>query len=126
MGRTFILRSSIAALLILLLAACTFQSGSTQGVTAVHMSDSDFTQHTVTLNKGDMLVLINDAPVIHIIANGSWVNNIPQPAQENGLPEVHVTIAGNDSATLGPFNTAGTFHLYCTVHPAMNLLVIVI
>ena len=27
--------------------------------------------------------------------------------------------------TIGPFNTAGTFHLYCTVHQGMNLTVIV-
>jgi plastocyanin len=26
---------------------------------------------------------------------------------------------------VGPFNTAGTFHLYCSVHLNMNLTVIV-
>lgn len=31
----------------------------------------------------------------------------------------------NDSAAIGPFNTAGTYHLYCTIHQNMNLTVIV-
>ncbi len=31
----------------------------------------------------------------------------------------------NDSHMIGPFPTAGTYHLYCTVHPGMNLTVIV-
>ncbi len=47
--------------------------------------------------------------------------------QENGAPVVNnMQFSGSDgSQTIGPFNTIGTFHLYCSVHPGMNLTVIV-
>ncbi len=38
-----------------------------------------------------------------------------------------LTIAAlvGDALAFGPFNVVGTFHIYCTVHPGMNLTVIV-
>jgi plastocyanin len=47
--------------------------------------------------------------------------------RENGAPVVNnVQISGNGSSqAIGPFNTPGSFHLYCTIHPGMNLTVIV-
>lgn len=95
------------------------------GNTTVHMSDTNFVQSTVTISKGSSLTLVDDAAVIHIIQNGSWVNGAAQPANEQGAPTVQVQFQGNDSHDVGPFNTAGTFHLYCTVHPGMNLTVTV-
>jgi plastocyanin len=70
-----------------------------------------------------MLTLIDDSSAQHIIKNGTWNGNTPQPKNEPGAPTVDVTLNGNDSATIGPFNTAGTFQLYCTIHPGMNLTV---
>ena len=59
------------------------------------------------------------------IRNGMWVNNTPHPATEAGTPTVgNIQVYGN-SIEIGPFNTAGTYHIYCTVHPGMNLTVIV-
>ena len=47
--------------------------------------------------------------------------------QESGAPGMNnVQISGNGSSqVIGPFNTPGTYHFYCTVHPGMNLTVIV-
>jgi plastocyanin len=100
---------------------------SNSGNTAtVHMSDNNFLQPSVTISKGSSINLVDDAAVVHIISNGSWVNNSPKPAKESGAPVVNgVQFSGNDSHTVGPFNTIGTYHLYCTVHPGMNLTVIV-
>lgn len=54
-----------------------------------------------------------------------WVNNTPHPATEAGAPTLgNIQVNGN-SIEIGPFNTAGTYHIYCTVHPGMNLTVIV-
>jgi len=33
-------------------------------------------------------------------------------------------INGNN-AQIGPFTTAGTFHIYCSIHPGMNLTITV-
>ncbi len=83
-------------------------------------------QTSITISKGQSLTLVDDASSTHIIANGNWVNGSAQPKQESGAPVVNnLQFNGNDSKTIGPFNTAGTFHLYCTVHQGMNLTVIV-
>jgi plastocyanin len=94
---------------------------------SVHMGPTTFLQPSITISKGSSLNLIDDVPVLHIIGNGSWVNNVTKPAIEPGAPvvnNVQISSAGQ-SIVVGPFNTAGTFHLYCSVHPNMNLTVIV-
>jgi len=91
------------------------------------MGITTFLQPSVTISKGSSLNLIDDVAVLHLISNGSWVNGVAQPATEPGAPtvsNVQFNTAGQ-SMTLGPFNTAGTYHLYCSVHQNMNLTVIV-
>jgi plastocyanin len=92
----------------------------------VHMGASTFLQTTVTISKGSNLTLIDDAATTHIIQNGAWDNsNNVQAAAESGAPKINVTFNGSDTHDIGPFTTAGTFKLYCTVHPGMNLTVTV-
>ncbi len=99
-------------------------SSNSANTATVHMTDNNFAQPSVTISKGSSINLVDDAAVIHIISNGSWVNNSPKPAKESGAPVVNgVQYSGNDSHTIGPFNTVGTYHLYCTVHQNMNLTV---
>ena len=99
---------------------------SSSGTPTVHMCGNNFEQSSITISKGQSLTLVDDASAGHVIANGSWVNGSAQPGQEPGAPAVNnLQFNDNDSRTIGPFNTAGTFHLYCTVHPEMNLTVIV-
>lgn len=91
----------------------------------VHMCSNNFVQTSITISKGQSLTLVDDVSTTHIIDNGSWVNGSAEPKQEPGAPAVNITFNGNDTHTIGPFNTPGTYHLYCTVHPGMNLMVIV-
>ena len=109
-----------------LLAACAIvdTSNMASGPT-VHMGGTNFNQSSITIHKGDMLNLVDDAASTHIITNGSWVGSTQKPAKESGAPSVNQTFNGSDSAAVGPFTTAGTFHLYCTIHPGMNLTVVV-
>ncbi len=95
--------------------------------TDVHMGQTNFTQASLTISKGSSLNLINDTAVTHIIANGTWEQNTAQPGAEPGAPTVNNLqfSAANQSQTIGPFTTAGIFHLYCVVHPGMNLIVTV-
>lgn len=124
----------LLSLAVVLLAACgsvsascgSSSTNSSGGTPTMAMCGNTFAQSTITINKGQSLTLVNDAADQHIIANGSWENSTAQSARETGAPQVNnVTVAGNSSATIGPFNTAGTFKLYCTVHPGMNLTVVV-
>lgn len=123
------MKKLIAVLLILglitvLAVAC---GGSGGGSTDVHMGNSTFVQSSVTISKGDSINLIDDMAVVHIISNGSWMNGVPQPVTESGAPTVsnlQFNSAGQ-SQMIGPFNTAGTYHFFCSVHQGMNLTVIV-
>ena len=114
----------VLSLVTVLVVACGSSGG---GSTDVHMGNTTFVQSSVTISKGSSLNLIDDVAVTHIIGNGSWVNGAPVPASEPGAPTVNnlqFTSAGQ-SQMIGPFNTAGTYHLYCSVHQNMNLTVIV-
>ena len=114
------------ALLTVLFTACTVRDQASIPVgPSAKMGPSTFIDQTVTLKKGDSLTLIDTVAVPHIISNGSWDGSSPKPAQEAGAPKVNLSFAGSDSQTAGPFTTAGTFKLYCTIHPGMNLTVIV-
>lgn len=114
----------LLGLVTLSAVACGGSSGG--GSTDVHMNSNNFVQASITISKGSSINLIDDVSVIHIVSNGSWVNNSPQPATESGAPVVsNLMFNGKDSHQIGPFNTAGTFHYYCSVHPGMNLTVTV-
>jgi plastocyanin len=113
-----------------LLAACggsSSSSGNASTSATVHMGQTNFEQSSVTISKGGTVTLVSDTSSVHIIANGQWVNGVAQPKQEPGAPTVNNLqfSTPGQSQTIGPFNTAGTFHLYCTVHQNMNLTVIV-
>ncbi len=90
----------------------------------VHMSSSNFVQNCVNITKGSKVTLIDDIQVLHIITNGTWTSSgTPMQATEPGAPTINnVSITGG-SADIGPFNTAGKFNVFCTVHVGMNLTV---
>jgi plastocyanin len=125
MHKKMLIGLALFGLLTILLSACGIKDLSAASGPSVHMGGTDFVQKSVTIQKGDMLNLIDDAASTHIIVNGSWVNGTAKPATEPGAPTVNQQYVGNDSAPIGPFNTAGTFQLYCTIHQNMNLTVIV-
>jgi plastocyanin len=53
------------------------------------------------------------------------VNGVAKPAKEPGAPTVNNLQINGNNAQIGPFNTAGTFHIYCSIHPGMNLTITV-
>jgi len=93
----------------------------------VHMNDSNFAQSSITIPKGSKLTLIDDSTQAHIIDNGSWGSDgLPHPKIESGAPVVKdANFQDSTPQSFGPFNTPGTFHLYCTIHANMDLTVIV-
>ena len=112
----------------LLIVACTGSTnGNNSGENAVHMNDTNFIVPSITISKGTSITLISDTGVAHIISNGKWVNTVSEPLTEPGAPVVNNLMFSNagQSQSIGPFNTAGTFHFYCSVHEGMNLTVIV-
>ena len=117
---------ALSCIITALLVACGSSSASA-GPNPVHMSGTNFVQHTITIKKGERMTLINDDLFgSHTIANGRWENGTAKTQDEPGAPQVKdLQISGSGQATLGPFTTAGTFHFYCTIHSGMNLTVVV-
>jgi plastocyanin len=93
----------------------------------VTMESTTFSPASVTIAKGGSINLINGTAMVHIIQNGTWDNGAAKAEAESGAPVVNALQFStvNQKQTVGPFNTAGTFKLYCTVHPGMNLTIIV-
>jgi plastocyanin len=117
----------IGAILIAAIAQTNAPTGTTytNGAPTVHMSAGNFSQPSITISKGSKLLLVDDVSVLHILANGSWQNGAAKPASEPGAPTVNNVQVNGNSIEIGPFATAGTYHIYCTVHQGMNLTVIV-
>ena len=119
----------LGAFLVAVLVATTLQPSagttSVNGTPAVHLGVGNFLQSRVTISKGSKLLLIDDGQFLHILRNGMWVNNTPRPGAEAGAPSVQNLNVNGNSVEIGPFNTAGTFHIYCTIHPGMNLTIVV-
>jgi plastocyanin len=117
----------IGALLIGAIAQESLATGTTytNGVPTVHMGAGSFVQSSVTIPKGSKLLLVDDVAALHILVNGSWQNGIPKPVHEAGAPTVNNLQVNGNSVEIGPFATAGTYHIFCTVHQGMNLTVVV-
>lgn len=100
-------------------------ANSGANTTTVHMGVNTFTPGTVTISKGSSITLIDDGSFPHVLSNGQWLNNAQQPDREAGAPLISNVQVNGNSLNLGPFSTAGTFHVYCTIHVNMNLVIIV-
>lgn len=129
--KKLLLAFAFLCMITVLVVACGGTSGGTgpgtSGNATVHMGQTNFDQSSVTISKGGTVTLVSDTSSVHIISNGQWVNGVARPGKESGAPmvnNVQFTSSG-ESKVIGPFNTAGTFHLYCSVHPGMQLTVIV-
>ena len=116
------------SLLTMLFVACGGSGGgsSYNGPNTVHMGDTEFLQSLITIKKGSKLTLVDDSAQQHIIENGTWTNDgMMKPLSEQGAPKVDASFFDGTPQSFGPFNTDGTFHLYCTVHQGMTLTVVV-
>jgi hypothetical protein len=120
----------VGMMVVALIVAANPQSGpasaTTNGMPTVHMAGSNFLTNVVLVPKGSKLLLVDDDSVEHILQNGSWTaSGLPQSRVEPGAPVVRGLDLKGVSAQIGPFTTAGVFHLYCTIHRGMNLAVVV-
>ncbi len=91
----------------------------------VHTLVTTFQEACVNVVKGSNLQVVPVAQSLHILDNGSWVNGNQVPMKESGAPIVNNVQETSSPVSIGPFPTAGTYHIFCTVHPNMNLTVIV-
>jgi plastocyanin len=118
----------LLTLLTVCFAGCAFGGGDDQNSPdSIHLDTSSFTQGSITISKGSSITLINNTDTAHNIANGTWDFNTANPQEEVGAPPTTGLSfsSANETHVLGPFNTSGTYHFYCTIHPGMAFIVIV-
>jgi plastocyanin len=112
------------ALFSILFGACKIIDASTLPKAApVQMGSSQFIQQEVTIDKGQSVNLVNQSSTNHVIVNGQWANGVQEPRTEPNAPSVNTNIGSGSSYVVGPFPVAGDYHIYCNIHPGMNLLV---
>lgn len=89
----------------------------------VHTLATTFKETCVNVAKGGTLHVIPSVTSFHNLDPGSWQNGNAVPMNEPGAPPFHNVQVTSSAVTIGPWNKAGTYHIYCTVHPGMNLTV---
>jgi plastocyanin len=92
----------------------------------VNLTVDDFAQHSITIavNTPFKFVDPSDTGGLHIICagdNGKCVANADAP-QELGDPGFQINAGETKTVT---FAKAGTYKIACTVHPNMNLTIVV-
>jgi plastocyanin len=126
MNKKILLGLLAFTLMTLLFSACRVIDANTIPKNqAVHMGAAAFLVKSVDVKKGEKLDLVDDVAVGHIIKNGTWDGATQKPMTEPGAPSVDLTFNGSDKQTIGPFNQAGTFNIYCTIHGGMQVAIIV-
>jgi len=90
----------------------------------VGMVTQDFVKDVVTLHRGERLTLINDSNAVHVIGPGHDTY-VFSPQHGNPVTGFHL-MQTNSAYTTQPWMTVGTYYLTCTVHPGMNLKVVVV
>ncbi|HEU5201074.1 MAG TPA: cupredoxin domain-containing protein [Ktedonobacterales bacterium] len=119
------------ALLVLSLAAC--KSGSSTGNSGtqnptVTMDATTFQNATITISKGETITFTDDATTgtPHILVIGKD----GAPDDEDGAPDFGGTTGKSfqpgDSWTSPPWNTSGTYHVTCTIHPTTMTLTVIV
>ena len=123
---TFVVGMMVVSLIVAANPPTSAASPTTNGEPTVHMSATDFVQNVVLVPKGAKLLIVNDSSVEHILQNGAWdANGTPHALVEPGAPTLHSIDITGGSQEIGPFTTAGAYHIYCTIHTGMNLTIVV-
>jgi plastocyanin len=120
------------ALVGFLLLGFTVQGSSGAAVTLtpknenVTVQGSTFAPDIVALHIGDTLTITDGDGIHHVLSNGAWsASNQAVPGLEPGAVTLNNLNVNAGSVKVGPFTKAGVYHIYCLVHPGMNLTVIV-
>jgi glucan phosphoethanolaminetransferase (alkaline phosphatase superfamily) len=122
---TFVIGMVVVSLIAAANPSTSTASTTTSGEPAVHMSPTSFVQNVVLVPKGSKLLLVDDGSYDHVLQNGFWQNTTQHNQAEAGAPTVRNVNINGGSVEIGPFTTAGIYHIYCSIHVGMNLTVVV-
>jgi plastocyanin len=90
----------------------------------VGMTFMDFSKDVVTLHEGQRLTLVNSSRNIHAIGPGQN-GQIVSPVRGEPLTGYRM-METNAVYTTGPWLIPGKYYITCSIHPMMNLTVVVV
>src|SRR5262245_1812521 len=91
----------------------------------VGMEQVGFDRDQITIQQGQELQFVNDSNFLPVIAPGSTARVDADEGVPSFGPDVVRSIPRGDPFGTGPWTEPGTYHITCTLHPEMNLDVVV-
>jgi plastocyanin len=94
--------------------------------TVVGMTQEEFDRQSVTITQDQSLELVNNSNFLHVVAPGVKARVDPDPAVPSFGPDEVRSLPRGAPFVTEPWEQPGTYHLTCTLHPEMNLTVVVV
>jgi plastocyanin len=123
----FLLSIVVFSILTVVFVACGGSNETSNNPNTIRTEGGTFATSSISIKKGSTITFLDDSNngALHYLIIGQ--NG--QEAAQNGAPDFGGLsghrIEGGDVWTTAPWNTAGIYHVTCTVHPSMNLTVTV-
>jgi plastocyanin len=92
----------------------------------VGMTQVGFDRDVVTLDRGDRIDFVNNSNFLHVIGPGHRARLGDETGVPPFGPDQVRTLPRGDPFTTEPWDDPGTYGLTCTLHPEMNLEVVVV
>lgn len=90
---------------------------------AIGMTHEHYAVKVVTIHRGDRLKFTNSSHFVHII--GAGTGGLLDPPGDEPIRK-RVLVQSNQSYTTGPWNRPGVYHMTCSVHPEMDIKIVVL
>ncbi len=90
----------------------------------VGMTFMNFSKSIVYLHRGQYLILVDSSRNIHAIGPGHD-GQVISPVRGEPMTGFHL-METNDVYKTGPWLVPGTYYVTCSIHPMMNLTVVVL
>jgi plastocyanin len=116
------------AITTILLVACGGSANTTSNnPNTIRTEGATFAASSISIKKGSTMAFLDDPNngALHYLIIGQNGQEAPQRGAPDFGGLAGHKIEGGDVWTTPPWNTAGVYHVTCTVHPAMNLTVTV-
>ncbi len=97
----------------------------TAPASAVGMTHEGFRESRVTIPRGGTVTFYNDSGFLHVLGPGDDGRFASEPGSAQlGTRGAALSETG-DTYVAGPWNTPGTYHITCSLHPEMNITIVV-
>jgi plastocyanin len=91
----------------------------------VGMEQVEFDRDVITIHQGQQIQFVNNSNFLHVLAPGDHARVSDGDGVPSFGPDNVRSMPRGDPFVTGAWNEPGTYDLTCTLHPGMNLEVVV-